>query len=109
MLELTSTLQTTLEVDKLIELFAREVRRHIEVDASHLSLGFDSDGDGGDGLTVRGFKAPEENEWLLFLSDKVDLDLTFELGMADADLDLTGLRVERLSVESGMATTRLPT
>ena len=31
-LELTSTLQTTLEVDKLIELFAREVRRHIEVD-----------------------------------------------------------------------------
>ena len=31
-LELTSTLQTTLEVDKLIELFAREVRRHMEVD-----------------------------------------------------------------------------
>jgi diguanylate cyclase (GGDEF)-like protein len=31
-LELTSTLQTTLEVDKLVELFAREVRRHIEVD-----------------------------------------------------------------------------
>ena len=31
-LELTGTLQTTLEVDKLIELFAREVRRHIEVD-----------------------------------------------------------------------------
>jgi diguanylate cyclase (GGDEF)-like protein len=31
-LELTSTLQTTLEIDKLIELFAREVRRHIEVD-----------------------------------------------------------------------------
>jgi diguanylate cyclase (GGDEF)-like protein len=31
-LELTSTLQTTLEVDKLVELFAREVRRHIELD-----------------------------------------------------------------------------
>lgn len=31
-LELTGTLQTTLEIDKLIELFAREVRRHIEVD-----------------------------------------------------------------------------
>jgi diguanylate cyclase (GGDEF)-like protein len=31
-LELTSTLQTTLEVDKLIELFAREARRHVELD-----------------------------------------------------------------------------
>jgi len=31
-LELTGTLQTTLEIDKLIELFAREVRRHIELD-----------------------------------------------------------------------------
>ena len=31
-LELTGTLQTTLEVDKLIELFAREVRRHVELD-----------------------------------------------------------------------------
>jgi diguanylate cyclase (GGDEF)-like protein len=31
-LELTSALQTTLEIDKLIELFAREVRRHVPVD-----------------------------------------------------------------------------
>jgi len=31
-LELTGTLQTTLEVDKLVELFAREVRRHVELD-----------------------------------------------------------------------------
>lgn len=73
---------------------------------THLSLGFDSE-DGDHGLTVRAFKAPAENEWLLFLSDEVDLRLGFELGMADADLDFTGLRVEHLSVESGMATTRL--
>jgi diguanylate cyclase (GGDEF)-like protein len=31
-LELTGTLQTTLEIDKLIELFARELRRRVELD-----------------------------------------------------------------------------
>jgi len=31
-LELTRTLQTTLEIDKLVELFAREIRRHVELD-----------------------------------------------------------------------------
>ena len=73
----------------------------------HLALGFESGGKGDSGLTVRGFKVPEDNEWLLFFSDRVGLDLAFELGMAEADIDLTGLRVEQLSVESGMATTRL--
>jgi len=72
-----------------------------------LSLGFESGGKENGGLTVRGFKFPEENEWLLFFSDEVDLDLAFELGMAEANLDLTGLRVEQLSVESGMAKTML--
>ncbi len=72
-----------------------------------LTLGFDSGGKGEDGLTVRGFNIPEDNEWLLFFSDRVALDLSFELGMTEADLDLTGLRMERLSVESGMASTVL--
>ncbi len=72
-----------------------------------LALGFESGGKEGSGLTVRGFKAPKGNEWLLFFSDRVGLDLAFELGMTEADLDLTGLRVERLSVESGMARTTL--
>ena len=31
-LELTGTLQTTLEIDKLVELFAREIRRHVQLD-----------------------------------------------------------------------------
>lgn len=34
-----------------------------------LTLGFDSGGKGDDGLTVRGFNIPEDNEWLLFFSD----------------------------------------
>ena len=94
--------EVALEDDKMIP--GLDVERDGE--RTHLTLGFAS-GDGDDGITVRGLKAPEENEWLLFLSDDVDLDLGFEFGMADADLDLTGLRVERLRVESGMATTRL--
>ncbi len=76
-------------------------------DRTHLALGFGSGGKGGRGVTVRGLRAPEDNEWLLAFSDRVALDLAFELGMAEADLDLTGLRVERLGVEAGMAKTRL--
>jgi hypothetical protein len=72
-----------------------------------LTLSFDSGGKSEDGLTVRGFNIPEDNEWLLFFSDRVALDLSFELGMTEADLDLTGLKVERLSIESGMAKTTL--
>lgn len=84
-----------------------EMRYEREGRVGHLALGFESGGKGENGLTVRGFKVPEANEWLVFFSDEVELDLTFELGMAEADLDLTGLRVEQLSVESGMAKTRL--
>jgi hypothetical protein len=72
-----------------------------------LSLGFESGGKDKNGLTVRGFTFPEENEWLLFFSDEVDLNLAFELGMAEANLDFTGLRIDQLSLESGMAKTML--
>lgn len=75
--------------------------------AGRLALGFESGSKGKSGLTVRGFRVPEDNEWLLFFSDEVPLTLAFELGMADADLDFTGLQVQRLHVESGMAKTRL--
>lgn len=84
-----------------------EMQYDREGEVGHLSLGFESGGKGERGLNVRGFKVPEDNEWLLFFSDRVPLSLAFELGMAEADLDLTGLRVEELSVESGMAKTRL--
>jgi hypothetical protein len=84
-----------------------EMRYEREGRVGHLDLGFESGGKGGSGLTVRGFKVPEDNEWLVLFSDRVNLDLVFELGMAEADLDLTDLRVSKLSVEAGMATTRL--
>lgn len=84
-----------------------EMRYEREGQVGQLTLGFESGEKGTQGLNVRGFKVPEDNEWLLFFSDRVPLNLTFELGMAEADLDMTGLRVEQLSVESGMAKTRL--
>jgi hypothetical protein len=84
-----------------------EMRYEREGRVGHLTLGFESGEKGTHGLNVRGFKVPEDNEWLLFFSDRVPLNLAFELGMAEADLDMTGLRVEQLSVESGMAKTRL--
>lgn len=95
--------EVALEDDEMVPglAYRREGR------TGRLELGFESGSKGERGLTVRGFRVPEENEWLLFFSDAVPLRLAFELGMADADLDLTGLRVERLTVESGMATTRL--
>ncbi len=74
---------------------------------ARVSLGLGSGGKDASGISVRGLRIPEENEWLLFFSDRVPLDLDVELGMAEADLDLTGLRVERLSVEAGMAKTHL--
>lgn len=73
---------------------------------AHVALGFDS-GKGGQGRTVRRLRPPEENQWLLFFSDRIPLDLAFDLGMVNGDLDFTGFRVRRLQIESGMAETRL--
>ena len=95
------------EVSLEDESMVPEMRYERDGRTGRLSLGFESGGKENGGLTVRGFKFPEENEWLLFFSDEVDLDLAFELGMAEANLDLTGLRVGQLSVESGMAKTML--
>ncbi len=74
---------------------------------AHIGLELGSGGKDHSGITVRGIRIPEDNEWLLFFSDRVPLDLDFELGMADADLNLTGFQVERLYLESGMAKTHL--
>lgn len=43
----------------------------------------------------------------LALSNRVPLDLTLDLGAVDADLDLGGLRLNRLKVESGASDARI--
>lgn len=78
-----------------------------EGSTTRVSLELSSSAKDESGITVRGFRIPEDNEWLLFFSDRVPLDLNFDLGIVEADLDLTDLRVERLTVESGMAKTHI--
>lgn len=65
-------------------------------------LGLDGEGK-SKGFKIKGFDVPEGNAWDLFLSDEVTLDLDLDVGMAAADLDLTGLRVRRLGLDCGMA------
>ncbi|MEM1043188.1 MAG: hypothetical protein AAGI91_11220 [Bacteroidota bacterium] len=95
--------EIALEEDDMVP----ELEVAYEDGTAHVDLGLDSGSKDDGGITVRGIRIPEDNEWLLFLSDRVPLDLAFELGMAEADLDLSGFQVERLSIESGMAKTRL--
>ncbi|MEM8559360.1 MAG: hypothetical protein AAGG50_16180 [Bacteroidota bacterium] len=60
-----------------------------------------------DGISIGGLRGAERNRWSIAVSDRVMLDLDFALGVGEADLDLTGLRVERLDLSSGMARTRV--
>lgn len=80
------------------------------------SFEYDADGahgevvldvDTGEGVSLGGLRGAEENRWALFVSDDVTLDLDLALGVGEADLDLTGLRVERFEVATGMARTRV--
>ncbi len=59
------------------------------------------------GFSFRNLRARSRNTWELAFDRNVPLDLKFELGLAEADLDLTGFRVERLQVSAGMSNTRL--
>jgi|GEM_PF-2070556 len=73
---------------------------------ARVRLGFER-GKERQGVSWRGLRNRSENEWALYFDRHTPLDLTFSLGLAEADLDLTGFRVERLAVSAGMAPTRL--
>jgi hypothetical protein len=73
---------------------------------AQVRLGFER-GKERQGVSWRGFRNRSENEWALYFDRRTPLDLTFSLGLAEADLDFTGFRVERLQVSAGMAPTRL--
>lgn len=47
------------------------------------------------------------NRWDLGLSTAVPLDLTVDLGAGESDLDLRGLKLERLEIDMGVGETRL--
>jgi len=72
----------------------------------HLELGFAS-GSRSTGVSWRNFRNRGSNTWNLYFDTRTPLDLRFDLGLSESDLDLTGFRVERLEISAGMATTRL--
>jgi hypothetical protein len=93
--------QVDLEDENLMP--ALDVHRRGEVAVVH--LGFE---DGAhSGLSLRGFRNRSRNTWQLNFDNRTPLDLRFTLGLADADLDFTGLTVDRLKIVAGMANTRL--
>jgi len=44
----------------------------------------------------------QRNDWQLRLTDEIPVDLRVDLGVADADLDLSGIRLSHLSVDAGV-------
>lgn len=68
-----------------------------------LRLGLDREGS----TLVGGGRDAEGSEMRLGLSRTVPLDLTIDLGAVEADLDLSGLRLEALTVSTGASDTRL--
>ena len=57
---------------------------------------------GGD-VSFRGVRATRGNLWRLYFSGRTPLDLHLDLGAAEADLDLTGIPLQRLALTAGMA------
>ena len=72
---------------------------------ARVKLGLDSEANTS--VSWSSFRGRSKNSWALYFARDIPLDLTFDLGLAEADLDLTGFRVENLSIKAGMATARL--
>lgn len=49
----------------------------------------------------------KEKTWMIELTDRVPMDLDVSLGAGEADLDLTGLRLRNLKLETGAGTTSI--
>jgi hypothetical protein len=49
----------------------------------------------------------ENREWRLRFTDAIPMDLRVEFGAGEADIDLTGLRVQNLSISSGASSGKL--
>jgi len=71
-------------------------------DEAEISLSLD-----GEDVSFRGLRGARGSSWQLYFSDSIPLDLDLTLGAADGDLNFTGIPVERLSVECGMASISL--
>jgi hypothetical protein len=72
-----------------------------EYRAGRLKVGVEG---GGRGIRVRGQQAGDMN---LTLSPDVPLDLALAFGAVEADIELGGLRVDRMKIETGASDSRL--
>jgi len=73
-----------------------------------------SESEGTGRLTIRqpeleGKSIPDdaENRWDLRLTGSVPLEIEMEAGIADANLDLSGLKIDRLQIDQGVGSTRV--
>jgi len=74
-----------------------------DAESRRLTLGFDSDG-----IRVRKYRdAVDQSELTLALSNAIPLDLDLELGATEARLNVGGLAISRMRVETGAADARL--
>ena len=71
-------------------------------DEVEISLSLD-----GEDVSFRGLRGMRGSNWQLYFSDSIPLDLDLTLGAAEGDLNFTGIPVENLSVECGMASISL--
>ncbi len=61
----------------------------------------------GEDVSLRGLRGTGGSRWQLYFADSKTLDLDLSLGAADADLNFTGIPLERLNLECGMASASL--
>jgi hypothetical protein len=78
-----------------------------EYDASQHRLELGLDGANVGWRALRGMKKHEGGSMSLGLSPQVPMNLELALGGVDADLELGGLRIRKLKLESGMAGVKL--
>ena len=67
-----------------------------------LTIDLNSDhGEGGISDIMHLFKGTHGGRWRLELTDKIPIDLDMEFGAGEANLDLTGLNITGLNIETG--------
>jgi hypothetical protein len=75
-------------------------------DVARVELELDN-ASGSGGVSIGSLRGRSQNTWELAFRKDLPLDLSFDLGLADASLDFGGFQVERLVVNAGMATAHL--
>jgi hypothetical protein len=78
-----------------ISYSVRDDRGNLKIESKESSRWWKGKGDQGN------------REWSLRLTDAIPMDLRVEFGAGEADIDLTGLRVQNLSISSGASSGNL--